>query len=70
MIFCYKKSSAGLRAERLHPRIAGVSPACGCTQPPLGEFISQQIFYLPIGKLQAGRLRSFKLFFVTKNIFP
>ncbi|MDR2171936.1 MAG: hypothetical protein LBP59_17465 [Planctomycetaceae bacterium] len=21
------------QAERLHPRIAGVSPACGCTQP-------------------------------------
>ncbi|MDR2168783.1 MAG: hypothetical protein LBP59_01415 [Planctomycetaceae bacterium] len=25
------------RAERLHPRIAGVSPACGCTQPLMRE---------------------------------
>ncbi|MDR2170060.1 MAG: hypothetical protein LBP59_07960 [Planctomycetaceae bacterium] len=25
------------QAERLHPRIAGVSPACGCTQPPMNE---------------------------------
>ncbi|MDR2172321.1 MAG: hypothetical protein LBP59_19425 [Planctomycetaceae bacterium] len=25
------------QAERLHPRIAGVSPACGCTQPLVSE---------------------------------
>ncbi|MDR2168529.1 MAG: hypothetical protein LBP59_00110 [Planctomycetaceae bacterium] len=29
---------SGLQAERLHPRIAGVSPACGCTQPLTSEF--------------------------------
>jgi hypothetical protein len=26
-----------LRARRLYPRIAGVSPASGCTQPPMSE---------------------------------
>jgi hypothetical protein len=25
------------RASRLHSRIAGVSPASGCTQPPMSE---------------------------------
>ncbi|MDR2168864.1 MAG: hypothetical protein LBP59_01830 [Planctomycetaceae bacterium] len=25
------------QAKRLHPRIAGVSPACGCTQPLMRE---------------------------------
>ncbi|MDR2169351.1 MAG: hypothetical protein LBP59_04345 [Planctomycetaceae bacterium] len=25
------------QARRLHPRIAGVSPACGCTQPLMSE---------------------------------
>ncbi|MDR2168696.1 MAG: hypothetical protein LBP59_00965 [Planctomycetaceae bacterium] len=28
---------SGSRASRLHFRIAGVSPACGCTQPPMNE---------------------------------
>ncbi|MDR2172036.1 MAG: hypothetical protein LBP59_17970 [Planctomycetaceae bacterium] len=31
------------QAERLHPRFAGVSPACGCTQPLMSEVISQPI---------------------------
>ncbi|MDR2168650.1 MAG: hypothetical protein LBP59_00730 [Planctomycetaceae bacterium] len=30
--------SSDSQAERLHPRIAGVSPACGCTQPLMREF--------------------------------
>ncbi|MDR2168849.1 MAG: hypothetical protein LBP59_01750 [Planctomycetaceae bacterium] len=25
------------QAKRLYHRIAGISPACGCTQPPLSE---------------------------------
>ncbi|MDR2171710.1 MAG: hypothetical protein LBP59_16325 [Planctomycetaceae bacterium] len=29
--------SSDSQAERLHPRIAGVSPACGCIQPPMRE---------------------------------
>ncbi|MDR2171901.1 MAG: hypothetical protein LBP59_17285 [Planctomycetaceae bacterium] len=29
--------TVGSQAERLHPRIAGVSPACGCTQPLMSE---------------------------------
>ncbi|MDR2168713.1 MAG: hypothetical protein LBP59_01055 [Planctomycetaceae bacterium] len=29
--------SSGSQAERLHPRIAGISPACGCTQPLMSE---------------------------------
>ncbi|MDR2169284.1 MAG: hypothetical protein LBP59_04005 [Planctomycetaceae bacterium] len=35
-IFIVTKN-AGSRESRLHPRIAGVSPASGCTQPPLSE---------------------------------
>ncbi|MDR2170430.1 MAG: hypothetical protein LBP59_09845 [Planctomycetaceae bacterium] len=29
--------SEGSQAKRLHFRIAGVSPACGCTQPLMSE---------------------------------
>ncbi|MDR2171709.1 MAG: hypothetical protein LBP59_16320 [Planctomycetaceae bacterium] len=29
--------SSDSQAERLHLRIAGVSPACGCTQPLMSE---------------------------------
>ncbi|MDR2171730.1 MAG: hypothetical protein LBP59_16425 [Planctomycetaceae bacterium] len=29
--------SSGSQAKRLHHRIAGVSPACGCTQPLMSE---------------------------------
>ncbi|MDR2171943.1 MAG: hypothetical protein LBP59_17500, partial [Planctomycetaceae bacterium] len=43
---------------RLHFRIAGVLPACGCTQPLVIEVISQPPFFLPFGKMQAGRPRS------------
>ncbi|MDR2172540.1 MAG: hypothetical protein LBP59_20565 [Planctomycetaceae bacterium] len=28
---------SGSQAKRLHPRIAGVPPACGCTQPQMSE---------------------------------
>ncbi|MDR2171244.1 MAG: hypothetical protein LBP59_13960 [Planctomycetaceae bacterium] len=50
--------TSGSRAERLHPRIAGISPASGCTQPQMSEVISQPPFCLPFGKMQAGRPRS------------
>jgi hypothetical protein len=30
---------SGSQAKRLHPRIAGVSPASGCTQPPMNEVL-------------------------------
>ncbi|MDR2171098.1 MAG: hypothetical protein LBP59_13220 [Planctomycetaceae bacterium] len=47
-IFCNKKSVDGSQAFRLQKRktgakdrtrrrIAGVSPACGCTQPPMSD---------------------------------
>ncbi|MDR2168819.1 MAG: hypothetical protein LBP59_01595 [Planctomycetaceae bacterium] len=32
------------QAERLHPRIAGVSPACGCTQPLMSELLISSAF--------------------------
>ncbi|MDR2172332.1 MAG: hypothetical protein LBP59_19480 [Planctomycetaceae bacterium] len=31
---------SGSQARHLHPRIAGVSPACGCTQPPMRDLTS------------------------------
>jgi hypothetical protein len=31
-------------AFRLHSRIAGVSPASGCTQPPLSVFLISTVF--------------------------
>ncbi|MDR2172326.1 MAG: hypothetical protein LBP59_19450 [Planctomycetaceae bacterium] len=34
---CLAWGPSDSQAERLHPRIAGVSPACGCTQPPMSE---------------------------------
>jgi hypothetical protein len=66
------RQSAGetpaIRWSRLHFRIAGVSPASGCTQPPMIEVDSQQSFCLPCGKLQPRRLRSFSIF-CTKKLF-
>ncbi|MDR2168609.1 MAG: hypothetical protein LBP59_00525 [Planctomycetaceae bacterium] len=35
-IFIFTKNT-GLRARRLHSRIAGVSPASGCTQPQMRD---------------------------------
>jgi hypothetical protein len=32
------------QAERLYPRIAGVSPACGCTQPLMSEVLISSAF--------------------------
>ncbi|MDR2169114.1 MAG: hypothetical protein LBP59_03135 [Planctomycetaceae bacterium] len=34
---CLAYDPSDSQAERLHPRIAGVPPASGCTQPPLSE---------------------------------
>ncbi|MDR2169292.1 MAG: hypothetical protein LBP59_04050 [Planctomycetaceae bacterium] len=39
-LFAYRQSAGGtpaFRWSRLHFRIAGVSPACGCTQPLMSE---------------------------------
>ncbi|MDR2171504.1 MAG: hypothetical protein LBP59_15285 [Planctomycetaceae bacterium] len=36
--------SLGSQARRLHPRIAGVSPACGCTQPLMSEVLISTAF--------------------------
>ncbi|MDR2169486.1 MAG: hypothetical protein LBP59_05020 [Planctomycetaceae bacterium] len=49
--------SSDSQAKRLLRRIAGVSSACGCTQPQMSEVISQQSFCLPCGNLQPIRLR-------------
>ncbi|MDR2169060.1 MAG: hypothetical protein LBP59_02855 [Planctomycetaceae bacterium] len=42
------RQSAGetpaIRWSRLLFRIAGISPASGCTQPPMSKFTSQQFF--------------------------
>ncbi|MDR2171503.1 MAG: hypothetical protein LBP59_15280 [Planctomycetaceae bacterium] len=43
--------SSGLQAKRLHPRIAGISPACGCTQPLMREvdiWSSLKIHFCPV----------------------
>ncbi|MDR2170012.1 MAG: hypothetical protein LBP59_07720 [Planctomycetaceae bacterium] len=40
-LFAYRQSAGetpAIRWSRLHPRIAGVSPASGCTQPQMSEF--------------------------------
>ncbi|MDR2169129.1 MAG: hypothetical protein LBP59_03210 [Planctomycetaceae bacterium] len=49
--FCYKNSSKGSRASRLHFRIAGVPPASGCTQPPMREVTSQPIFLFTLRQI-------------------
>jgi hypothetical protein len=36
--------SSDSQAERLHPRIAGVSPASGCTQPLMSEVNISSVF--------------------------
>ncbi|MDR2169206.1 MAG: hypothetical protein LBP59_03600 [Planctomycetaceae bacterium] len=36
--------SSDSQAERLHPRIAGVSPACGCTQPLMRDVYISSAF--------------------------
>ncbi|MDR2168658.1 MAG: hypothetical protein LBP59_00770 [Planctomycetaceae bacterium] len=58
------------QAERLHPRIAGVSPACGCTQPLMSEVEIATVFLFAL-RQSAGetpairwtRLRSFLIFY-------
>ncbi|MDR2171119.1 MAG: hypothetical protein LBP59_13325 [Planctomycetaceae bacterium] len=43
--------SSDSQAERLHHRIAGVSPACGCTQPLMSEldiWASLTIHFCPV----------------------
>ncbi|MDR2168686.1 MAG: hypothetical protein LBP59_00915 [Planctomycetaceae bacterium] len=74
-IFIVTKN-AGSRESRLHPRIAGVSPACGCTQPPLSEVKITSAFLFTFRQIAGGtpairwsRLRTFRRFFVTKNCF-
>ncbi|MDR2170383.1 MAG: hypothetical protein LBP59_09595 [Planctomycetaceae bacterium] len=46
-LFAYRQNAGetpAIRWSRLHFRIAGVSPASGCTQPPMSEITSQQSF--------------------------
>ncbi|MDR2172585.1 MAG: hypothetical protein LBP59_20790 [Planctomycetaceae bacterium] len=46
--------SSDSQAKRLHPRIAGVSPASGCTQPQTSEVISQPIFLIAFRQIAGG----------------
>jgi hypothetical protein len=44
------------QAERLHHRIAGVSPACGCTQPLMSEVLLTSAFLFAYRQSAGGTL--------------
>ncbi|MDR2169732.1 MAG: hypothetical protein LBP59_06290 [Planctomycetaceae bacterium] len=71
---------SGLQANRLHPRIAGVSPASGCTKPLMSEVEISTAFLFALRQSAGGTpaIRWSRLhfriagippqFFVTKNL--
>jgi hypothetical protein len=46
--------SSDSQAKRLHPRIAGVSPACGCTQPLMREVLISSAFLFALRQNAGG----------------
>ncbi|MDR2171796.1 MAG: hypothetical protein LBP59_16755 [Planctomycetaceae bacterium] len=46
--------TSGSQAERLYHRIAGVSPAGGCTQPPMSEVLISRAFLFAFRQSAGG----------------
>jgi hypothetical protein len=61
-----QKLSEGSQAERLHPKIAGISPACGCTQPLMSEVLISSAFLFTFRQI-AGETPAILLNFFTKK---
>ncbi|MDR2169601.1 MAG: hypothetical protein LBP59_05620 [Planctomycetaceae bacterium] len=57
------------QAERLHPRITGVSPASGCTQPQLSEVDISTAFLFALRQIAGGMPVILLTIFVTKNCY-
>jgi hypothetical protein len=66
-IFIVTKNT-GSQAERLHPRIAGISPACGCTQPLMSEVLISSAFLFAYRQI-AGETPAILLNFLLHRIF-
>jgi hypothetical protein len=68
--FCCVPSDS--QAKRLHPRIAGISPACGCTQPLVSEVLISTAFLFAL-RQSAGEtpaIRWSRLIFKIAGISP
>jgi hypothetical protein len=55
--------------QKIVGRIAGVPPACGCTQPPTSEVYIATAFGVALRQI-AAETAAFIKFFVIKKIVP